>query len=670
MDKNQDMSYYNYVLALDRSRRELKNFVQEVKINPEIIDAKSHKILRDMYAQTKLALDKKKQETEKLTEVEEKFYEKCERELQKNELGLSLRQVGWLFVGKLIDAYESIYHILPSGKEEGRVQHALMEAGSKVLPEYMGFLSKMVDTYETLITSLPVLDILLGLSNMYDAASKAEKCYRVKNGEENKTMAEAMLRCSEYAYSGKSDDHDYLPMKASEIPENIRSMYHESNGIFSSGHGLRVWLAAKDNDIVVAFSGTDVSNIFMDYEDYIQIYSASQLYLEAAGLLKILLETFKTQQFYVCGHSLGGGLAQFSVTANIEDCSERVKCYAYNPAGLSSNSIKHLENERLFVAKDFVWVYVTCKDPVSVLGAKLGHVIKLPKTESNGHGILSLKACMDKYLSTPSNQITDNKIKLNLCIYDSKKLSYWKTAYIQSENREVKYTMFNDYDAFDGIPMSIELHENLIKAIISHDKDDCCFGIRQYVNGDAYTVFNRLSIFTDNASDIFFSREADASIVFFGTYGNGKKQWMRGLMNLLSDADSFVNKTNLDLYYSKVANEYDIMLEAWLHLLKHTYGYDFYAYFNRDVARNNAKLMLAEYAFENKTLYSKYNYERRLTKEEYKDYIRMKQNIFNNFSECAGQKVIEYHLMNEDELNFIKDNMKEYLNEYIGDLTK
>lgn len=72
--------------------------------------------------------------------------------------------LSWLVISKLIDAYESIYHILPAGKEEGRVQHVLMAEGESVLPGYIGFLSTLVDTYEKLITNIAAVDILLGLS--------------------------------------------------------------------------------------------------------------------------------------------------------------------------------------------------------------------------------------------------------------------------------------------------------------------------------------------------------------------------------------------------------------------------------------------------------------------------------------------------------------------------
>lgn len=664
------MSYYDYVRALDKSERDISNLIALKQRYPGEMDEQTHKVLRRLYQQTVLALDEKQKETGQLTETEKKIYEKCKQELSKTTLGLSVRMTGWLVVRTIIDAYESIYHLLPSGVKEGRVQHQLQRRGEEVLPGYLGFLSTLVDTYEMLVTNSIILDSVLGLANMYDAAKMGNDLYRVIEEDKNKSLAEAMLRYSDYAYSGKSDDTDYLPMPAERIPAEIREMYHESNGLFSSGHGLKAWIAIKENKVVVAFSGTDPLNIIMDYEDYVQIYSASVLYLEAAGLLRIMLEAFQTETFLVCGHSLGGGLAEFSVTANIGACKDRVKCYVYNPAGLGIKSLQYLKNERLNISKNHIWVYATCKDFVSLSGAKIGHFIQLPKTESNGHGMNSLYKCMKKYLETEEKDKNTTKITLNLYSCDSVSLRGWKTGCIKSKNEEIIYPLFRDYVSEGPICMNIQIYRELIQGIIHQDEEGVCFGIDQYINGDAFTVFNRLGIFAEEENDVCFTRESAASVVFFGPYGYGKQKWLRDVLDILSEKECPIDKSNFDRYFSRFANEYDIMMQAWLYLLKNIYGYDFYNYFRNEIAYKNAKLMIVEYVSESKVLYAKYDYSRKLTKEEYKQYLEEKKQIFNMFLESAGQEAVEYNLMSREEKEFVVNNIMEYLKTFVEKLTK
>lgn len=157
----------------------------------------------------------------------------------------------------------------------------------------------------------------------------------------------------------------------------------------------------RDNNIVISYAGTSMDDFSSIAADIIQLSAPSALYLKITGLLKLMLERNPESNFYVTGHSLGGELAQFSVTANLSETRTNLQGYAYNPSGLSMTSLDHLGKSRLEMATKNMWIFVTGKDPVSKFGGKIGCITTLPLSETgtNGNLVGDIYECMKLYLS-------------------------------------------------------------------------------------------------------------------------------------------------------------------------------------------------------------------------------------------------------------------------------
>lgn len=132
------MEYYNYVEALDTVQRNMTNLIDLYRRYPqnEQLGNYAHKIIRELYQKTVTILDMKRQEEGSLSAEEQQIYESCKKELDNKNLRGLLRIFGWTMISAMIDAYESIYHLLPAGKAEGKVQNLLFKSGGEVLRVY------------------------------------------------------------------------------------------------------------------------------------------------------------------------------------------------------------------------------------------------------------------------------------------------------------------------------------------------------------------------------------------------------------------------------------------------------------------------------------------------------------------------------------------------------
>ena len=118
-----------------------------------------------------------------------------------------------------------------------------------------------------------------------------------------------------------------------------------------------------------------VQNVLTDIFQYFNGPSAT--YFSSVGLLNEITQSYPKGGLYVFGHSLGGGLMQYSCAAL--NC-KMLHVYGYNSAGLSDNTIKTIP--------DYDKDNLVCKvvhicalhDPVSRLGQQIG-VVKHVKSK-------------------------------------------------------------------------------------------------------------------------------------------------------------------------------------------------------------------------------------------------------------------------------------------------
>lgn len=143
-------------------------------------------------------------------------------------------------------------------------------------------------------------------------------------------------------------------------------------GSFSLDRNLEGFVATdssvSESPLIIAFKGTDVTNMSDIKTDFVQALTcANDVYLEALGLLLWIRDIEgRARTVRVYGHSLGGGLMQFAVSASP---SGRIFGYGYNSAGLSNGTMSlipqpmHIDKIRHFRVR---------KDCVMATGEQLG----------------------------------------------------------------------------------------------------------------------------------------------------------------------------------------------------------------------------------------------------------------------------------------------------------
>ena len=105
------------------------------------------------------------------------------------------------------------------------------------------------------------------------------------------------------------------------------------------------FVGSRDSDkvIIVGFSGTELLSLKNWKTNVCQYFGRlDPVYVQAAGLVRSVWmgkrhrKDFKDLRVIVCGHSLGGGLMQYSVGAMNKD---DIVGYGYNSAGLSKSNM-------------------------------------------------------------------------------------------------------------------------------------------------------------------------------------------------------------------------------------------------------------------------------------------------------------------------------------------
>lgn len=555
----------------------------------------------DTYKLTVELFDAKIARGESLLEEEKEIYELCKSELEKYPddnaiesfcLTVQERKVkplgsvfGFIFsiVELVRSCIEQVKDWFNLNSEKEKADRAIVNAARDILPTYG---NAIIGVFREL-AFIWAFEPYRSLYKLSKAQKECAEKYQKNDKDVNKQMASDMLDIAQYGYVGHSDSKpgEYTKLSASEIPKSIRVLYDEKKGLLSGSRGLLAWLGKKDNNIVVSYSGTDFKNFEMVYADICQLSQPSVLYLKAAGLLKILLDNFPGKKFYVTGHSLGGGLTQFALTANMHQNSGRLTGYGYNPAGLSSYSLDYLEEARLKKSADNMWIFKTCKDPVSHYGGLLGCITTLPQTDKNGHDIEDVKKCMKKYLTSPKPQQLSNRTFTWRYHSDSDFIPYTKTLSLCSDIG-TKYPIFNnnmDSPATSLIPF--EVPEKLFGLLnISLTESNTCMGVYNKLNGTAHTVMNRMLLLDPNCPIVTNNSIGNIhSSIIYGKFGLGINEFIDTLNQVYADSGEAFSGSqgNFQKLLSNLYDPIEYDKDAWCCGIMLQFGIDMSSLFSQ-----------------------------------------------------------------------------------------
>ena len=255
---------------------------------------------------------------------------------------------------------------------------------------------KIIDEGKTLICSI-ALDILRTLSH-----------YKFRFNNEFLVNKEDFpinyLLIAEKAYSKqisksiflKEDKHYRAPKNIAPL-SNAKKIGLRDDAYFSFyGFVSGFLFNHKNTEIVIAFSGTKsfqkhkYSCILNWIVNLSQLNEISCSYIFAVGFVNHIKNIIPNNNFVLCGHSLGGGLAQFAAATQ----KGSVKAVCFNSAGLFPESFEIISK---FKPWRNIYHYRLENDIVSKIGELIGEVytIKYPKCCCHSHGIEDIKKALN-----------------------------------------------------------------------------------------------------------------------------------------------------------------------------------------------------------------------------------------------------------------------------------
>jgi hypothetical protein len=571
-----------FINDVDDLEKRAREYTADYLADPNsVTQAQLRGLITDTYLQTVAMFDEEIREGDALLPYEQEIYDLCKREI---DAGADRRLKGVLSaffssIELIRDCIDAIRDMFGLCGDADKADAELKKAGNAVLPSYATTLSKVFVTIADFF-SPPLVPTIYELSRaQIDCALKYQGALTI-----NKTLCSNMVNVASYAYGDPPKPSEpYTKLTATEIPQSVKALYNEGKGLLTSTGGLAVWLGKSGDNIAVAFSGTDPTNMSMLYADVAQLSQASVLYLKAAGLLKILLDANPGKNFYVTGHSLGGGLTQFALTANITGNESRLTGFAFNTAGLSGVSLDHLTSGRLNKAKQRVYVFLTYHDPVSLLGGKIGCMTTLPQTTNSGHGITCVREGFDAYMKIVSGSFATIRMSLKNNSSDDF-IPYTKTLSI-SDSGGNNYPLFSSSPGGASEFKSFDIPKALFDELaIPKNVSDCVLGVYNKFNGTAHTVINRLLLMRDGMPDITTDSIGNIhSSIIYGKFGLGIKDFIDlfekqlGASGLLPS----MNRSGYELMLGYIRNPYDYDSTAWFTGIKIQFGIDVPSLFPR-----------------------------------------------------------------------------------------
>lgn len=211
------------------------------------------------------------------------------------------------------------------------------------------------------------------------------------------------LKVANWAYEGKCEKVEGIrSLSFEELPELFTKYYNETiykqNGYaILAPTPFHMWFGMEGDDtVLIGFAGTsNLPSVMTDIQHFFG-YQTSFCQM-AIGVVYLMLEHYPSHNVRVIGHSLGGGLAQYSVAANIKRAQGRLTGIGFNSAGLSPEICLSLGTS-LLLAKFSISHYITPCDRVNKLGILAGSHIRLPQKGSSGHRTVDIAPCVDEYI--------------------------------------------------------------------------------------------------------------------------------------------------------------------------------------------------------------------------------------------------------------------------------
>ena len=288
---------------------------------------------------------------------------------------------------------------------------AIRHEGNEILPAYI---NTARDTPKPAVRVQPGLVTMEHLKEL--SADKKQML----------TDCACLCKCS---YSGvktaanqKIVPDGYHPVSNEQLPLSLQMFYDEETGLLHAPDNVKALLAQKDNELVVAFAGTELApkgktgrsgTIKTDIIQRLGQFSST--YRTSAGIVFALL-LHKQPGFdsiRLTGHSMGGGMAQFATAATKWVGQDRLgEVVTFNSAGLAANTLRGLGQMRVDAAQHCILNLRVKGDPVSPSGTThfgsltkgrlIGKVATItdPKNHTNAHSMATMRDVLNDLLGT------------------------------------------------------------------------------------------------------------------------------------------------------------------------------------------------------------------------------------------------------------------------------
>ena len=230
---------------------------------------------------------------------------------------------------------------------------------------------------------------------------KAERSYKVLQQLQRPMTEheERGIQMANFAYDGKGVKNSYLPTIINPYIQAGYPYDSKHKALFKLGYGLRGTLftvsypssinGGPEDALFLMFSGTRKTSPYNWRTDIRQYIHSDPVYYAALGFANYINNQRllnKIPHVVIGGHSLGGGLAQFTVGALTSD--NTLQGLGYNSAGISNYFYRMMNNPS---TSQFVHVFVD-NDVVHKLGSHIGDCIVLPALGFWAHGMEVLRS--------------------------------------------------------------------------------------------------------------------------------------------------------------------------------------------------------------------------------------------------------------------------------------